>query len=397
MAASNPTVSKPNPVTMSNMGQNGDQEFVFACRGRPFSVLTAPQFPTPTFTMVDYNLVRDLKLRLTNLQCTKMIYGGQKLRILGTISTSVQCISEGSTAGNLHFKAHVIQDLYQLFDTHSIAGIKLSQKLIGPPYKLHDEISTEPTKTKTKKRKKSKTKEESTSDDDAASESPPPARCASQPSSLGPLPPKVQGRWIQHGCYQGWHPEHGYGRPDVLRVYYEDRATGQMQHTAPSEWDSDGSFHSVSSMRSTWENSSECSDADEYGDVYTNLSSVRYNDTGPDTPHVSDELPGLSNTTTQADTTTYGKGQLNMMRQAWIHKLNTGQDIPTHLKPIPVPHGPEWCDRNCAAAQYCGATVGPQCGYYDEMLPDDFCPCSIRCQGQWCSCMRKYPGRDLMS
>ena len=289
----------------------------------------------------------------------------------------------------------MIQDLYQLFDTHAIAGIKLSEKLIGPPFKLIDENSTEPTKTKKRKRKP-KTKVES-NDDDAASESATPARYASQPSSPGPLPSKVQGRWIQHRCYQGWHPDHGYGRPDVLRVYYEDRATGQMQHVVPSEWDSDGSFHSMSSMRSTWDNSSESSIADEYGDHYTNISSVRYNDTGPD--YVSDESPpGLRNTTTtQADTTTYSKGQLTKVRQAWIDKLNTGQDIPTHLKPIPVPHGPEWCYRNCAAAQYCGATVGPQCGYYDEMLPDDFCPCSIRCQGQWCSCMRKYPGRDLTS
>ena len=101
-------------------------EFVVACKGRPFSILTAPSFTTPTTTLIDFNLVRDLKLNMTDLQCAKIQYGGHKMRILGKISTSVQCIKDGSQAGNLHLKATVVQDLYQTFDTHSIAGTKLS-------------------------------------------------------------------------------------------------------------------------------------------------------------------------------------------------------------------------------------------------------------------------------
>jgi hypothetical protein len=56
--------SKPNSITTCYDGRMGEREFVFACRGRPFTVLTAPQFPTPAFTMIDHNLVREL--RLTN-------------------------------------------------------------------------------------------------------------------------------------------------------------------------------------------------------------------------------------------------------------------------------------------------------------------------------------------
>ena len=94
---------------------------------------------------------------MTDLQCAKLYYGGQKLRILGRISTSVQCISDGVQSGNLHFKANVVQDLYQCFDTHSIAGTKMSAKLIGPPFEVdQSEDSTEPTEAKIVKPNKAK-------------------------------------------------------------------------------------------------------------------------------------------------------------------------------------------------------------------------------------------------
>jgi len=167
------TSPKPNLVqTMSNDGMQGDREFVFACKSRPFSVMTSPNFPVPAFTMVDLSLVRELNLRMTDLQCTKLTYAGQKLRVLGKISTSVQCILDGRPAGNMHFQASVVQDVYKLFDTHSIAGNKMSKKLIGPPYQLAEpDISTEPnekpnTQAKPrKKRKKTRNNDDSTSCD----------------------------------------------------------------------------------------------------------------------------------------------------------------------------------------------------------------------------------------
>jgi hypothetical protein len=83
------------------------------------------------------------------------------MRILGKISTSVQCIFDGSISGNLHLKATVIQDLYHNIDTHAIAGNKLSKILSAPPNKLDDSTSLEPTDgeeelTKTPKKKKKK-------------------------------------------------------------------------------------------------------------------------------------------------------------------------------------------------------------------------------------------------
>ena len=100
----------------------------------------------------------------------------------------MQCIYDGAPAGNTHFKAIVVQDLYQNLDTHSIAGQKLSDKLIGPPYKLLSEpeesktltepttvkkiqkTSTEPTKSQKRKKAKLSKNAPSESDDDIVSE-----------------------------------------------------------------------------------------------------------------------------------------------------------------------------------------------------------------------------------
>ena len=112
-------MAKPNHPTAWNAGQNGEKEFIVSCKGRPFTILTAPQIPTPSVTYVDYKLIRDLNLQMSDMQCRKLVY---KLRILGKVSTSAQCIVNGVPLGNIQFKAHVVEDLKMVFDTHSIAG-----------------------------------------------------------------------------------------------------------------------------------------------------------------------------------------------------------------------------------------------------------------------------------
>ena len=82
---------------------------------------------------------------MTDMQCVKLNYGGQTLRILGKISTTLQCIVNGAPAGNLHLKAHAVQDVDKFFDTHAIAGAKLSKKLHEHPKKSSTSNSTEPT------------------------------------------------------------------------------------------------------------------------------------------------------------------------------------------------------------------------------------------------------------
>jgi len=106
-----------------------EKEFIFSCKGRPFTSLVSSFLPTPPSTLIDYSLVRDLNLKMTNLQCQKFHYGGHKMRILGHVTTAVQTIIDGFTAGNYQFSAKVVLDLNKNLDTFSIAGHKMSKQL----------------------------------------------------------------------------------------------------------------------------------------------------------------------------------------------------------------------------------------------------------------------------
>ena len=266
---------KPNLVTACNLGLNGEKEFVVACKGRPFSILTSPLLPVPTVTYLDYNLVRDLNLRMSSLQCRKLFYGGEKLRILGQISTTAQCIIDGSPLGNIQMKCHVVEDLKKYFNTHAIAGEKLLKKLFNNeqhtemfPAKASaeptDEESAEETPRKKKRKKSKKT--------DVSSPQKPKAAPPDKAALPSPPRPLCQGIWTKTQSYNGWHPEHGYGGPPgVLRDCYQDRRSGQAQGEQPDCWDPEGPFHSENSASSVYESS------DEYDDEYTNVSHIRQN------------------------------------------------------------------------------------------------------------------------
>jgi hypothetical protein len=209
---------KPNQITASNSGHNGDTEYVVACRGRPFSILASPQLPTPPINYVDYGLIQDLGLRMTDLQCRKLFFSGKKLRILGKVSTSVQCIIDGSPLGNVHFKAHVVEDLRKVLNTHAIACEKLHKKF-NPSFQLSTDISTEPTDddedaiAKQEEGKPKKKRRKKTASSKSEQKPSPPS-----PNLSSPPRPICQGNWTKFQSYNGWHPEHGYGGPPgVLR------------------------------------------------------------------------------------------------------------------------------------------------------------------------------------
>ena len=105
------------------------REFVFSMKGRPFSMLSSQSLPVPSVSLIDFNLVNDLNLKMSDLQCTKFYFSGHKMRILGKISTTVQCIQDGRIFGNFHIKARVVEDLHTKLDTHGVAGNKLNEQL----------------------------------------------------------------------------------------------------------------------------------------------------------------------------------------------------------------------------------------------------------------------------
>ena len=87
------------------------KEFVFSCKGRPFAMLSShQQIPVPTLSLIDFNLVQDLGMKMFDIQCSKYTFAGSKLRILGKINQTVQCVKNGKLTGNLHIKANVVED-----------------------------------------------------------------------------------------------------------------------------------------------------------------------------------------------------------------------------------------------------------------------------------------------
>ena len=108
---------------------NKEREYVFACKGRPFVALVSPHLPNTNSTLIDYDLIKKLGLKLNNVQCRKFCYGGHKTRIMGQVSTTVQCVQAGRITGIFSIKALAVRDLYSLLDTDCIAGAKMKERI----------------------------------------------------------------------------------------------------------------------------------------------------------------------------------------------------------------------------------------------------------------------------
>ena len=116
-------------ITLCYDNYPDQREFVFSMKGRPFSMLSSQKLPVPTTSLIDFNLVNDLGLKMMDLQCSKFTYGGHRFRILGKISQTVQTITDGVISGTVHIRASVVEGLRSVFDSHSIAGKKVSEML----------------------------------------------------------------------------------------------------------------------------------------------------------------------------------------------------------------------------------------------------------------------------
>ena len=110
---------------------NNEQEYVLCYRSRPFAVLSSSFFPTPTSSFIDHHLVMELGMKMTDIGCKKFSFCGKKLRMLGKVSFTAQCVQDGRVFGNFHFKASVVEDLKHHFDSHAIAGSKMTSFLTG--------------------------------------------------------------------------------------------------------------------------------------------------------------------------------------------------------------------------------------------------------------------------
>ena len=118
-----------NSKSTTTYSYDKETEYVFSCRGRPFTSMVSNSVPTPMSTLIDYELVRDLKIKMTDLKCEKYTFAGFQMRILGQICTAVQCVKDGFVAGTFQLTATVVLDLAKNLDTFSVAGKKLASLL----------------------------------------------------------------------------------------------------------------------------------------------------------------------------------------------------------------------------------------------------------------------------
>ena len=127
--------SKVDP-TLCNRYPNQEKEYIFCVKGRPFGCLVSPHLPTPTSSLIDYNLVKDLGLKMSDLQYSKFFFAGNKMRILGKVTMTVQTIHDGLASGNFPFKANMVLDLYEYLKIDAVAGVKLQKQLAGEEVQL---------------------------------------------------------------------------------------------------------------------------------------------------------------------------------------------------------------------------------------------------------------------
>ena len=90
---------------------------MFNCKGHPFAALVSADLPTLVSLLVDYNLVRKLDLKLTDIQFRKFYFIDKKMWILGRASKAVQFILQISG----YF---CVNNLYHLFHSNCVAGTK---------------------------------------------------------------------------------------------------------------------------------------------------------------------------------------------------------------------------------------------------------------------------------
>ena len=99
--------------------------------------MVSPNLPTPTATLLDYDRIRKLGLKMTDGQCRKFHFGGHRMRILGRVSSAVQCVQGGRISGSFHIEGLVVTDLYDLLDTHCVAGTKMRKRIRVTQYHSH--------------------------------------------------------------------------------------------------------------------------------------------------------------------------------------------------------------------------------------------------------------------
>jgi len=358
-----------NPESTTIYSYEKESEYVFSCKGRPFTSLVSKEISMPTSTLIDYELVRDLNIKMTDLQCQKFTFAGFKMRILGQICTAVQCVKDGFVAGSFQLTATVVLDLAKNLETFSVAGKKLAS-LLSPT--TTSTASPSP-KTRTRPSAPSTPARASPSAQARTSASPPPTTTSARkgktlpktsplpskmsPSAPDPVPPSTTHSsppsTVSHVSVRPLSSPPGFPTP----MFVNPKFRKQSPHTQPTVC---LSVRAVSLQRSP---------------LSTNLEYLDETFQGADKMSSNEEKQTLRDHFKEAEFEEVLDGSLIMRTTSGL-RYRTG-------------HGEYKCTPNCFMLYGNGPRGVPNnCGFHQQWLfPTGFKPCGSSCRGAFCTCL----------
>ena len=350
---------KPNfDVTDHYDYANQEQEFVICHRNRPFAVLVSPHLPTPTTSFIDHLLVKELGLKLNDVSCKKLSFAGKKMRILGKVSFTAQCVKNGNIFGTIHFKGSVVEDLRHHFDCHAVAGAKMVSLLEG------DTLSSSPSSSRSTSPMKASPK--------PTKPSTPPVR-VNQPKMSNDVTPQtrkifnfvaqMQKTVVKTPPPPGFPSTPQYGDEDQ---YSDEEKDDQLSphHTSPFI---PVVLHSTDGHRTSDPRSANIASLNA---AFNNI------DLEPDYRKERDRLLALLDQ--GGDVQYEDTGDL-------LYFTSTGFSYSGG-------HGREKCSQeDCLAFARDKGYIPNNCGMHKQWaLPPEFQYCSIHCRGGYCKCLLRY-------
>ena len=352
---------KHENLTVSHEYHDADTEFVFSYRGQPFATTISSSCQSPT-TLIDFSLVRDLKMKMTDLKCQRFSFGGQKtMRILGKVSTYVQYVKDGAPIGQCQFTATVVRGLTQSLDVDSIAGAKLVSKLTG----------TEAGKVESpKQKKKAKT---------SPKKDVPERKCENTAVATAPSVPAV---------VPGVQP---VNRPEVSRVDQSPLLRTPPKLQRPQQPTSPPGFPTPKFPRPNigcvLPSPPRLCVRDQHLQLSPLSSNVRLLDDefwGADTKPYYEEMDTLE-TNGYQDTRYYHCQLDELSNTEFAFTKVTAMD---EAYDYWSGHGRNKCSPECLNLQ---GQLPNNCGYHPQFkFPARFQICSERCRGAFCVCLRSY-------
>ena len=364
------TTATTNNIFLTTKYDYGhDNEYVLTCKGRPFAVLVSPSLQTPTSSLLDYDLVRSLGLKLTDLQCRKYTLGGSKYRILGRVTTAVQCVQNGKVGSTFHLKCDVVADLYATLDTHCVASAGLQKHLgsqdtiiIGDDEVGNMSLTAPPPPVRNAAPLPEPTASAAPPEPPTPSASPPTATTSSASSAPTPCtPPRVSAA----PPAAARPPRSPPGFPTTP----QHRASADIASSAAGDTRTEATIP-VCRVLDGVPMSPFTANIRALGDTFNDADLARDED---------EQLKILEDVDSDGDV------DFDENEGSYMYKLSNGLQYT-------VGHGRHGCSlKKCPKSNFSKKKMPSNCGYHSQWaLPEGFQPCGDRCKQAFCYCLRLY-------